>query len=224
MSDQPSHQGPGPSRKFVPDVNPLESRFLLSAPDPRGGTTGGDDLPRILPRTGGVFVQTGSELGIGVGQPTTNTVQVTDDHAGNVQAQWNGGPLHSLTGITTTFILAERARHDQITFTLTSLMTHPAAVAVGSYLPTAAAPASEAGHPRIIHGRTSGTAVQSGSVLTVMVNRPKSNVVQITNAGAGNVQVEWNGGMSHSFTGVATIVVDTKNAKKDAVTLTDSSS
>jgi hypothetical protein len=226
MSDQPSHQGLGASRKFVPDVNPLESRFLLSGRDPRGGTTGGDDLPRFLPRTGGVFVQTGSELGIGVGQPTKNTVQVTDDHAGNVQAQWNGGPNHLLTGVKTTFIEAERARHDQITFNLTAPRTSPAAIAVGSHVPVGAVPASEEGHPLNVRSprRTSGTAVQSGSVLTVMVNRPKSNVMQIVNAGAGNVQVEWNGGMSHSFTGVATIVVDASNARKDDIILTDSSS
>ena len=220
MSDQPSHQGPGPSRKFIPDVNRLESRCLLSGRNPRGGTTGGDDLPRLLPRTGGVFVQTGSELGIGVGQPTTNTVRVTDDHAGNVQAQWNGGPNHLLTGVTTTFIEAERARHDQITFNLTAPRTSPTAVAVGSLGPMGAVPESWDGHPLTVR-RTSGTAVQSGSVLTVMVNRPKSNVVQLTNAGGGNVQVEWNGGMSHSFTGVATIVVDTLRATKDQVTLTD---
>jgi hypothetical protein len=226
MSDQPSHQGPGPSRKFVPDVNPLESRFLLSGPDPRGGSTGGDDLPRLLPRTGGVFVQTGSELGIGVGQPTTNAVQVTDDHTGNVQAQWNGGPNHSLTGVTTIFIEAERARRDQVTFNLTAPRTGPIAVAVASHVSTGALPASEQGHPLIVPsaGRTSGTAVQSGSVLTVMVNRPTSNLVQLTNAGGGNVQVEWNGGMVHSFTGVATIVVNASKGTKDDIILTDSSS
>jgi hypothetical protein len=206
----------------MPDVNPLESRFLLSGPNPRGGSTGGDDLPRLLPRTGGVSIQTGSELGIGVGQPTRNTVQVTDDHTGDVQAQWNGGPLHSFMGVTTTFIEAERARHDRITFNLPSPRTGPVAVAVGSHVSTGAVRASEEGQPRIIHGRTSGTAVQKGSVLTVMVNRPKSNVVQITNAGGGNVQVEWNGGMSHSFTGVATIVVNPSNAGKDVIILTDS--
>jgi hypothetical protein len=224
MSDQPSHQGPGVSRKFVPDVNPLESRFLLSAPDPRGGTTGGDDLPRLLPRTGGVSIQTGSELGIGVGQPTTNTVQVTDDHASNVQAQWNGGPLHRFTGIMTTFIEAERARQDQVTFNLTSSQTSP--IAVGSHVPTGAVSASEEGHALNVplHLRTSGTAVQSGSVLTVTVNRPKSNVVQLVNEGAGDVQAQWNGGMVHSFTGVATIAVNASNARKDDIILTDSSS
>jgi hypothetical protein len=207
-------------------VNPLESRFLLSGPDPRGGSTGGDDLPRLLPRTGGVFVQTGSELGIGVGQPTTNTVQVTDDHAGNVQAQWNAGPNHVLTGVTTIFIEAERARRDQITVNLTAPRTGPIAVAVASHVSTGAVPASEQGHPLnvALTGRTSGTAVQSGSLLTVMVNRTKSNLVQIGNEGAGNVQVEWNGGMVHSFTGVATIVVNASKGTNDDVIVTDSSS
>jgi hypothetical protein len=226
MGDHQSHQGPGPSRKFVPDVNPLESRFLLSGSDPRGGSTGGDDLPRFLPRTGGVSVQTGSELGIGVGQPTKNTVQVTDVHTGNVQAQWNGGPLHTFMGVTTDFIEAERARHDRVTFNLTAPRTGPTAVAVGSQVRTGALPASEerlhlnVGSSR----RTSGSARQSGSVLTVTVDRPKSNLVQITNAGEGNVQVEWNGGKSQSFAGVEIIVVNARNARKDDIILTDSSS
>jgi hypothetical protein len=207
MSHQSSQQGPGPSRKFVPDLNPLESRFLLSSTaqtglqDPIGPEPEGDR---------GVATQSGSFLSVVVDHSKTNTVQVTDDHAGNVQAEWNGDPSHSFTGVTATSILAERATHNQITITLTSPRTSPAAVAVGSPDPTGPEPQG---------GR--GTAVQSGSVLTVMVNRPKSNVVQLTNAGGGNVQVEWNGGMSHSFTGVATIVVDTLRATKDQVTLTD---
>jgi hypothetical protein len=193
-------------------MNQLENRFLLSGSDPRGGTTGGDDLPRLLPRTGGVFVQTGSELGIGVGQPTTNTVLVTDDRAGHVQAQWNGGPLHSLTGVTTTFIEAERARFDQVVFTLTSSRTGPTAAAVGTHV------------TMLSRTRTSGIAVQTGSVLTVIVDRPKFNVVQVVNEGAGNVQVEWNGGIVHSYAGVKSIIVDAINARKDDIILTDSSS
>jgi hypothetical protein len=207
-------------------VKPLEDRVLLSSlssahrervlvfPFPLPS-------PNRLPRTGGIFVQNGTVLDIGVGQPTTNTVQVTDDHAGHVQAEWNGGPVHSLTGVATIVVQAEWARHNQITFNLTG----PTALAVVSHTPTAAAPAHEEGSPvRIKSGRTSGTAVQSGSVLTVTVNRPASNVVQLTNNGAGNVQAEWNGGTVHSFTGVATLFVDTQNAKKDEVILTDSSS
>jgi hypothetical protein len=226
MSEQPAHQGSGPSRKFVPDVNPLENRFLLSGPDARGGSTGGDDLPRLLPRTGGVFVQTGSELGIGVGQPTTNAVQVTDVHTGNVQAEWNGGPVHSLTGVKMIFVEAERARNDQVTFNLTAPRTGPTAMAVGSHVSMSAVPASDKVHPLNVR-RTSGSAVQSGSVLTVMVDRPAFNVVQITNEGAGNVSVEWNGGKAHPFAGVATIVVNasnTTNPRKDNIILTDSGS
>jgi hypothetical protein len=69
--------------------------------------------------------------------------------------------------------------------------------------------------------RTSGVAVQSGSVLTVTVSAPRNNSVELSNEGAGAVLVEWNGGAVHSFTGVATIVVDTQNAKKDLVALHD---
>ena len=70
MSDQPSLQGPGPSRKFLPEVKPLESRLLLSRrvsfPD---GTSFIFPTFTHLPRTGGVSEQSGTVLGIGVGQP-----------------------------------------------------------------------------------------------------------------------------------------------------------
>ena len=83
MSDQPSLQGPGPSRKFLPEVKPLESRLLLSRqvsfPD---GTSFIFRTFLRLPRTGGVSEQSGTILGIGVGQPTTNTVQVTETARG----------------------------------------------------------------------------------------------------------------------------------------------
>jgi hypothetical protein len=64
-----------------------------------------------------------------------------------------------------------------------------------------------------------GLAVQTGSELTVTVNRPTTNVVEFKVDKV--VEVEWNGGMIHSFTGVNTIVVNTRNARKDQVTLTD---
>jgi hypothetical protein len=68
-----------------------------------------------------------------------------------------------------------------------------------------------------------GAMVQTGSELTVTANRPTTNVVQITDRpGSNNVQVELNGGMVHSFTGVATIVVNALNARRDQVTLQDS--
>jgi hypothetical protein len=63
--------------------------------------------------------------------------------------------------------------------------------------------------------------MQSGSILTVTVNKPTSNTVEISNNGGGAVEVEWNGGAVHSFTGVETIVVDTQKARNDLVALHD---
>jgi hypothetical protein len=220
VSDQSSHQDPGRSRKFLPEVKPLESRLLLSRQVrfPDGTPFSFPAFPR-LPRTGGVSEQSGTVLGIGVGQPTTNTVQVTDEGQGGIQAKWNGGPVHSLTGIQATVIQAQRARSNQIKFNLTSSRTSQAAVAVGLHVPTDAALASEGGHP--LGRRTGGIAVQSGSLLTVTVNKRTSNTVAISTSGGGAVAVEWNGGAVHAFKGVATIVVDTQNARKNLVALDD---
>jgi len=226
MSDQPSLQGPGPSRKFLPEVKPLESRLLLSlqVSFPDGTSFIFPTFPR-LPRTGGVSEQSGTVLGIGVGQRTTNTVHVTDDGQGGIQAEWNGGPVHSFTGITSSVIQTERSRSNQITFNLTSPRTSPADVAVGSQVATDAVLRSEGAHPqkpRVLKvSRTSGAAVQSGSVLTVTVNKGTTNTVAISNSGGGAVAVEWNGGAVHSFAEIATIVVDTQNAAKDVVALHD---
>ena len=85
MSGKPSHQGPTASRKFLPDVKPLESRLLLSQSQKVSFPDGISIVFPIfmhLPRTGGVSAQTGTVLGIGVGQSTTNMVQVTDDGRG----------------------------------------------------------------------------------------------------------------------------------------------
>jgi hypothetical protein len=224
MSDKPSHQERTASRKFSPEVKLLERRLLLSQFQKvsfPGGTSFVFPPFNHLPRTGGIFAQKGSVLGIGVGQPTANTVQVTDDGQGDVQAEWNGGPDRSFTSIKATVIQTQRARTNQITFNLTGSRTGPTDVAVGSAVRTDATVATE-GHQRNDSiRRTSGVSVQSGSVLTVTVNRPTTDTVEISNDGAGAVEVEWNGGRVHSFTGVATIVVDTRNARKDLVALDD---
>jgi hypothetical protein len=242
MSDHPSHREPGASRKFIPEVKPLEYRLLLSqrVSFPDGGRL---VVPTFLhlPRTGGISVHTGAVLEIGVGQPTTNSVQVTDDAKGDVQAEWNGGSVQALTGITSTVIESRRATTDQFTFHLSHGDTVTAAAAaagstfhqpspstgstgieLGRHGPTDSLSANTGGHPlRLIGRRTSGTAVQSGSVLTVTVNKSTTNTVAMSDHGGGAVQVEWNGGAVHSFTGVATIVVDTQNARKDLVALND---
>jgi hypothetical protein len=161
----------------------------------------------------------GTILRVGVGQPTTNAVEVTDDK-GNIQAEWNGGPVHSFTGINTTVIQTARARSDQVTFNLGSPRTGPVSVAAFSHLPSHAAAEAEEAH-LLRRARTSGSAVQSESVLTVTVTRTTTNTVAISNEGGGAVQVEWNGGAAHSFMGIKTIVVDTQNARKDVIALHD---
>ena len=240
MSDKASHRGPAASRKFAPDVNALESRLLLSQsqkvsfPD---GSSSVFPLFKTLPNKGGVFVQDGSVVSIGVGQPTTNAAHVTDDGAGNDTVEWNGGPVHSLTGVDSTLIETRRAKANQITINLTSPGTSPAAVAVGAIVPTDAARASDVEHPRefLMKRRTGGVAIQTGSVLTITVDLPTINAVAITNDGGGAVAVEWTiaatPGRSpvalipccpvHAFTGVDTIVVDTQSAKKDFVAIDD---
>ena len=65
MIDKPSHQGFAGSRKFIPQVKPLESRLLLSRSQsvsfPDGATV---VFPTFvnLPRTGGAFAQDGKRV------------------------------------------------------------------------------------------------------------------------------------------------------------------
>ena len=66
--------------------------------------------------------------------------------------------------------------------------------------------------------RTSGMAVQTGTALSVTVNKPTSNQVVILDQGEGAVEVVWNGGAIHSFTGVTTILVEAKKANNDSIT------
>jgi hypothetical protein len=100
-----------PSREFVPDAKPLESRLLPSFAAPVGFSP----LFHSLPRTGGVSAQTGSMVAIGVGQPKSNAVQITDDGAGDIQAEWNGGPVHTFSGVETMEVITKNARKDQVT-------------------------------------------------------------------------------------------------------------
>jgi hypothetical protein len=237
MSDQPSHRGLGHSRKFIPEVKSLENRVLLSTAVPKKDIVWFPNPPR----TGGIAFQTGFILNCLAGNPRRNTVEVTDDGIGDVRMSWNGSPIHSFTGVATTIIQAERARTDLFTIdlrhgdTVTAVAeragsafdesgpsTGSAAIELGPHRPIDSSSAEADGHDRAdVQFVRAGLAVQSGSVLTVTVRRPGTNVVQIINVGAGNVEVAWNGGAAHSFAGVDTIVVDTHNGKRDQVTLQD---
>jgi hypothetical protein len=225
MIAKPSDRSLAGSRKFIPEVKPLESRLLLSRTQtvsfPDGATVVFPTFGR-LPRTGGVFAQAGSVLSIGVGQRTANNVRVTENGSGVVTAEWNRQPTHVLTGVDPTVIQMRSAGMDQVTINLTSLRTAPAGVAAASLVRADGAPAR--GHADLTATnvrRTSGAAVQSGSVLTITVSARTTNSVEISNEGAGAVLVEWNHGVVHSFAGVETIVVDTRNATNDLVALHD---
>jgi hypothetical protein len=215
MSDRLGEPRPGNRRQLAPEVTPLENRALMSLVlKPPGGIV----FPVHLPRTGGIFIQNGAALGIGVGQRQGNTVQISDDGAGGIQADWNGGPLHSFNGISTIIVRAERATNNLITVQRTS----PATTFSAAKLELAkAATVNAVEHALSLPNarRTSGFALQSGSVLAVVVNKGATNTVLLDNEGGGNVSVEWNGRSAHSFTGVETIVIDTLNATLDQVTI-----
>jgi len=225
MSDRPSHQLSGTARKFLPNVDPLEGRLLLSRqvtfPD---GSSYVFASNLHLPRTGGVALLSGTALTIGVGQSRGNTAQITADGLGGVQTEWNGGPAHSITDVQAILVQTNRARSNEVTFHLTTPRTSPAAVATGLVLTAPAVSARTLAHPMqalSLHElRTSGAAVQSGSVLTITLSAPRMNTVEMSSLNFGQeVQVEWNGGAVHDFSGVSTIIVDTTNGRKDLVAL-----
>ena len=121
--------------------------------------------------------------------------------------------VHSFTGVQTVEVFTRRAQNNLVTITLPD----PPADAG----PARAEPGSRTGTLDLkaaIGRRTGGTAVLTGSVLTVMVNKPSANKVQILDEGSA-VQVEWNGGSVHPFAGVATILVHTEKATKNDVIL-----
>jgi hypothetical protein len=72
------------------------------------------------------------------------------------------------------------------------------------------------GHP--IARAIRGVAVQTGTVLTVTVDRPTTDAVQVSNLGAGNIGVAWNGSGAHSFSGITTIDVHAEEARNDQIT------
>jgi hypothetical protein len=131
MSDRLSDRAHVPARQFVPDVNPLEGRCLLSQtvvfPDGHIFI-----FPTIsLPRTGGVAVQTGAVLSIAVAaKPTSSTLQITDDGAGDVTAEWDGGPVHTFHGVLAIVAEVEGRRSETVDVSLTGPLTEPLDIAV----------------------------------------------------------------------------------------------
>jgi hypothetical protein len=208
---------PGSSKKFVPALNPLESRLLLSrqVTFPDGASFVFPTFP-LLPRTGGTFLQTGTALTIGVGQTRSNNVNITDEGSGAQSVEWNGNPSHQLGGVQSILVQAGRSGHDRITI---SLGASVALASAGSSTSTSVARADS--FPiHAFRARTSGRAIQTGSVLNISATSPRINVIAIESWNQGQmVQAQWNGGSVHTFTGVQTIIVDVRNSTKDFVGL-----
>jgi hypothetical protein len=199
-------------------MNSLESRLLLSRqvtfPD---GSSFIFPLFMHLPRTGGALIQSGTALTLGVGQRTSNTVNITNQGSGAESVEWNGRAAHEVPAVQAILVQAAGSRHDQITINL----VNSTAMAVAS-APTATGFAKAVSHP--IHvlsrPRTGGTAVQTGSVLTITVTSRKINTVAVESWNHGQmVEAHWNGGVLQTFSGVDTIIVDIRNSTNDFVAL-----
>ena len=65
--------------------------------------------------------------------------------------------------------------------------------------------------------RTGGAAALVGSVLLVVTNHPGANQAVISDDGAGDVTVEWNGHTPPTFHGVTRIVLDGKGRQNSFV-------
>jgi hypothetical protein len=221
MSDRSSHQAQSASRKFVPDVNPLENRLLLSqtVTFPDGSSFVFPTFNR-LPRTGGTFLQSGTALTIGVGQRTSNTVNISEQAVGSATVEWNGLASHSITGVQSILVQAGKSGHDQITINTGNPMALATTGASGAV--PALGFAREVSHPvhALFAARTSPTAVQTGTVLTVTVTSPRLTALEISSWNFGHqVQLESSGSAQPIFTDVSTINVDIRNGTNDFVAL-----
>jgi hypothetical protein len=166
-------------------------------------------------------MQSGTVLTVGVGQRTSNTVQITEG-ATVATVEWNGRATQSVPASKAQALLVQAAQsgHDHVTINLGASTALAAASVSG--------PASSTGQLREashqVHAfrvlRTSGTAVQTGTMLNVSVTSRKTNDVVISSLNFGQtVQAEWGNSGPRTFSGVTTIIVDVRNGVKDLVAL-----
>jgi hypothetical protein len=81
------------------------------------------------PRTGGAAFQTGSLLTVDlrnkVGQPGLDTLTIIDDGKGEIRVSWDGGPVHSFTGISQIVFNSTQTQTEKVAFELTGPLTKP---------------------------------------------------------------------------------------------------
>ncbi|HEV3261330.1 MAG TPA: hypothetical protein VG013_31045 [Gemmataceae bacterium] len=110
---------PSPRRNnFLPRLEALEDRVVPSV-----------FSVHTPPRTGGAAFQTGSLLTVDlrnkVDQPGLNTVTIIDDGKGDIQVSWDGGPVHSFTGVSQIVVNSARTITEQVGFELTGPLAAP---------------------------------------------------------------------------------------------------
>ena len=96
---------------FVPRLEALEGRVVPS---------------HMLPRTGGAAFQTGSLLTVDLqNKPRHNAVMIVDDGKGDIQVSWDGGPVHSFSGISQLVVNSKRIDSEDVTFELSGPLATP---------------------------------------------------------------------------------------------------
>jgi hypothetical protein len=221
MKGRSSHPYESTSRKLVPDVDALEGRLLLSrtVSFPDGSSLVFPTFQQVG-RTGGALLQSGTALTIGVGQRTSNTVNISEQNGGSATVEWNGRLPQSVQSVQSILVQAGRSRHDHVAIglgfatvfaTASTPVAPPAIVFARQVLP----------HVHALLGSRSGaTAVQTGTVLTITDNSPELTALEISSWNFGRqVQPEWTGSALPRFSDVSMVIVDIRNGMNDFVAL-----
>lgn len=113
----------GHPNNSVPRLEVLEDRCLPSGPG------GGSGIPSGIFRTSGAAFQTGSLLTVvvlnKVGEPGTESATITDDGKGDIQVSWDGGAVHSFTGVKDVVLISQPTKTEQVSVNLTGPLTAP---------------------------------------------------------------------------------------------------
>jgi hypothetical protein len=111
------------------EVEVLEGRVVPSGLTMSSIGTLDSYLHQIPARTGGAAFQTGSVLTVDlrnkVGQPGLDTATIVDDGKGDIQVSWDGGPVHSFTGVSQIVFNSATTQTEQVAFQLTGPLTKP---------------------------------------------------------------------------------------------------
>ena len=111
------------------DVEVLEDRAVPSGLTMSSIGALDSYLHQTPPRTGGAAFQTGSVLTVDlrnkVGQPGLDTLSIVDDGKGDIQVSWDGGPVHSFSGVSQVVFNSATTQTEQVSFQLTGPLTAP---------------------------------------------------------------------------------------------------